>query len=40
MLENFILLIFIIQVIPPSEWKARQNNYDEVMENLNVNGPI
>jgi len=30
----------MVKVIPPPEWKARGFNYDEALENLNINGPI
>lgn len=35
-----MIFVFIIQVVPPPEWKARGASYDEALDNLNVNGPI
>lgn len=30
----------MVKVIPPPEWKARGSDYEDALQDLNVNGPI
>lgn len=30
----------MVKVIPPPEWKARGQDYEDALQDLNVNGPI
>ena len=34
------MLLIILKVVPPKKWKATNINYEDIMEDLKILGPI